>query len=128
MSTRKAQVNSVAEDSADIVVPLALPRSALTIVAPPPEFLSQRNVEAVTGVPKRQYLEALPAFRRAGGVVSSLGKLRLVDRAAFAAWLRGPACAWTAVSNDTNKEPTLAEGVDDVLKSWGLVAQKGRAS
>jgi len=53
----------------------------------PPELLSQRNVEAVTGIPARVYLEEIraPGFPLA---VIKLGKLRLVERASFVAWLR----------------------------------------
>jgi len=72
-----------------------LPAEALTIVAAPPEMLSQRNVEAVTGIPARVYLEEI----RASGFplpVIKIGKLRLVDREAFVSHLRSraslPAC------------------------------------
>src|SRR3712207_6406867 len=67
-----------------------LPAEALTIVAAPPEMLSQRNVEAVTGILARVYLEEIrsPAFPLA---VLKLGKLRLVDREEFVSYLRSRA-------------------------------------
>ncbi|WP_437665491.1 hypothetical protein [Sorangium sp. So ce1182] len=66
---------------------LAIPLDGLTITAPPPEMLSQRNVEAVTGIPARVFLDTI----RAPGFplpVTKLGKLRLVERGAFVAHLR----------------------------------------
>ncbi|WP_437968072.1 hypothetical protein WMF04_01670 [Sorangium sp. So ce260] len=66
---------------------LAIPLNGLTITAPPPEMLSQKNVEAVTGIPARVFLDTI----RAPGFplpVTKLGKLRLVERGAFVAHLR----------------------------------------
>ncbi|WP_437338446.1 hypothetical protein [Sorangium sp. So ce394] len=66
---------------------LAIPLDGLTITAPPPEMLSQKNVEAVTGIPARVFLDTI----RAPGFplpVTKLGKLRLVQREAFVAYLR----------------------------------------
>ncbi|AGP40268.1 hypothetical protein [Sorangium cellulosum] len=50
-------------------------------------MLSQKNVEAVTGIPARVFLDTI----RAPGFplpVTKLGKLRLVPREAFVAYLR----------------------------------------
>ncbi len=56
-------------------------------------MLTQRNVEELLGVPRRQFLESLPLFAAAGGEVRRLGKLRLVEREAYLAWLpRVDAC------------------------------------
>ncbi|WP_437945296.1 hypothetical protein WME98_30680 [Sorangium sp. So ce296] len=66
---------------------LSIPLDGLTITAPPPEMLSQKNVEAVTGVPARVFLDTI----RAPGFplpVTKLGKLRLVQREAFVAYLQ----------------------------------------
>src|SRR5512143_2691740 len=51
------------EKRRSITATLAIPHEAIRIVAPSPDTLSQRNVEAVTGIPARIYLEAV---RRAG--------------------------------------------------------------
>ncbi|WP_437303927.1 hypothetical protein [Sorangium sp. So ce388] len=66
---------------------LAIPLDGLTITVPPPEMLSQKNVEAFTGIPARVFLDTI----RAPGFplpVTKLGKLRLVQREAFVAHLR----------------------------------------
>ncbi|XXY44987.1 hypothetical protein WME91_33805 [Sorangium sp. So ce269] len=66
---------------------LSIPLDGLTITAPPPEMLSQKNVEAVTGIPARLFLDTI----RAPGFplpVTKLGKLRLVQREAFVTYLR----------------------------------------
>jgi hypothetical protein len=70
-----------------LTIPIAIPMSALTVVAAPPAYLSQHTVQAHTGIHPRAYLEAIraPGFPLA---VSALGKLRLVDCGAFVAWLR----------------------------------------
>jgi hypothetical protein len=87
----------------------------ITVQAPLPESCcrsSQRTVEAVTGVPPRKYLEtiAAPGFPLA---VSRLGALRIVDRAAFVAWLKGLAQSAPRAVDD---------GLDaDFLREVGLV-------
>lgn len=45
-----------------------VPVSALTVVAAPPDLVTQANVEAVTGFTRGVYLsDLLPAFEAAGG-------------------------------------------------------------
>ena len=65
---------------------LAIPAHAVRVIASPPETLTQRNVEAVTGLSPRVYLEVIrtPTFPLR---VAKLGKLRIVNRAAFVEWL-----------------------------------------
>jgi hypothetical protein len=65
---------------------LAIPEYAVRVIASPPETLTQRNVEAVTGLPARTFLELIrsPAFPLG---VRHIGKLRVVNRAAFVQWL-----------------------------------------
>ncbi|WP_437979241.1 hypothetical protein WMF11_25370 [Sorangium sp. So ce295] len=66
---------------------LAIPLDGLTLTAPQPEMLSQRNVESVTGIPARVFLDTI----RGLGFplpVTRLGKLRLVQREAFIAYLQ----------------------------------------
>lgn len=69
-----------------IVVSVPIPRDALTVVAPPPVLLSQRNVEQVTGIPSDSYLRMLRAADFNLTILAE-GKLRLVEREAFVAWL-----------------------------------------
>ncbi|MGK3986502.1 hypothetical protein WME99_25880 [Sorangium sp. So ce136] len=66
---------------------LAIPLDGLTITAPQPEMLSQKNVESVTGIPARVFLDTIrsPGFPLH---VMKLGKLRLVRREAFVAYLQ----------------------------------------
>jgi hypothetical protein len=65
---------------------LAIPEKAVRVFAAPPDTLTQRNVEAVTGLSSRVYLEVIrePTFPLR---VAKLGKLRIVNRAAFVHWL-----------------------------------------
>jgi hypothetical protein len=102
------------------MVAVMVPRSALTAVIEP-ETLSQRNVLATEGIPPRLYLETL---RRDDFDVpiAALGKLRLVDRAAFVAWLRARAVVRPAPANDA--EPT--EELDEIDRA--LVSAGGRVS
>ncbi|MCC6556019.1 MAG: hypothetical protein IT372_23910 [Polyangiaceae bacterium] len=60
--------------------------AAVAVAGPAPDLLSQKNVGAITGIPPRVYLELI----RSQGfpiAVTRLGKLRLVNRAAFVAYL-----------------------------------------
>jgi hypothetical protein len=65
---------------------LTIPEHAVRVIASPPETLTQRNVEAVTGLPARKFLELIrsPGFPLR---VRHIGKLRVVNRAAFVQWL-----------------------------------------
>lgn len=76
---------------ARVITTIELPAEALTVIAAPPDLISQRNVEAVTGIPARVYLDELraPGFPVA---VIKVGKLRLVEREAFLSYLRTRAC------------------------------------
>ena len=65
-------------------VTLTIPREALTVVAPPPEFVHQRNVAAVVGLPPAQYLALC---RRGAWAVVVEGKLRLARREEVVAYL-----------------------------------------
>jgi hypothetical protein len=109
-----------------ITATLAIPRDVLRVIAPPPETLSQRNVEAVTGIPSRVFLEAV----RAPGFplpVARLGKLRIVGRAAFVAWLQQgaikPEAAAPSAAEDAPAEQEPAERADEILGAVGLKAR-----
>ena len=98
--------------SACVTATWEIPTEALTVVASPPETLSQRNIEAVTGIPPRVYLEEVrsPGFPLP---VVRLGKLRIVDRSAFLDYLR------TRAATISNDEPD-GRDVDSVLAEIGL--------
>jgi hypothetical protein len=53
----------------------------------PPETITQRNVLAATGIPPETFLELLRE-RSCPLHITRVGKLRMVDRAPFLAWLR----------------------------------------
>ncbi|WP_104977819.1 hypothetical protein [Sorangium cellulosum] len=95
---------------------LAIPLDGLTITAPQPEMLSQKNVEAVTGIPARIFLDTI----RAPGFplpVAKLGKLRLVQREAFVAYLQALA---TQPAPRRDAEAEERTRVAAVLASAGL--------
>ena len=79
---------------------IELPVGAVVVHAAPPDLVSQKTSEAVLGIPRRMFLESLPSYRAAGNDVASLGKLRLVGREAYVAWLRRPGDARDATEND----------------------------
>ena len=84
---RAVQALSARGATASIMTTLVLPPEALTIFAAPPDLVSQANVDAVVGLPGRTYLELL---RRpdCSVKITRLGKLRIVHRVEFLAWLR----------------------------------------
>lgn len=86
MSNRVLMGSANARAGGCVTAMLAIPNDAIRVIAAPPDTISQRNVEATTGVPSRAYLEAVrdPGFPLA---VTKLGKLRIVNRAAFIGWL-----------------------------------------
>ncbi len=69
-----------------VTATLAIPSHAIRVIAAPPDTISQKNVEAATGVTARVYLESIrdPNFPIP---VTRLGKLRIVNRVSFIAWL-----------------------------------------
>lgn len=106
---------------------LSIPEHAVHVTAAPPETITQRNVEAVTGLSVRAYLEAVrdPGFPLK---VTKLGKWRIVNRAAFITWLEKGAFGGGrkeeqndvfdddgATDNESN-----AEQADDILDALGL--------
>lgn len=91
---------STTESANDFVTDtLAIPSDAIRVIAAPPDTLTQRNVEAVTGLPPRAYLEVIrtPTFPLR---VAKLGKLRIVNRAAFVEWLENQNMPEDAVGRD----------------------------
>ena len=74
-------------NEARVTATFALPLDNITVQAPSPDLLSQRNVEAITGIPQRAFLETIrsPSFPLQ---VTKMGALRIVDRVAFVRWDR----------------------------------------
>lgn len=113
--------------SAGACVMLAIPNEAIRVTAAPPDTISQRNVEVATGVPSRAYLEAVrdPGFPLP---VTRLGKLRIVNRAAFITWLeRGAFGDERRGEKDdepedecVDKSDGAAEQADEILDALGL--------
>lgn len=95
-----------------------LPISAIAVTAPAPDLLSQKNVTAFTGIVPRVYL----ALIRSQGFplpVTKLGKLRLVNRVAFVAYLES-----LASGPGLSVRPATADDddalVDRILADVGL--------
>ncbi|WP_437765394.1 hypothetical protein WMF27_30200 [Sorangium sp. So ce281] len=95
---------------------LAIPLDGLTLTAPQPELLSQKNVESVTGIPARVFLDTLRGLGFPLPVMK-LGKLRLVQREAFVAYLQALASNSAPPRAAAENERT---GVVAVLAAVGL--------
>ncbi|XYH94643.1 hypothetical protein ACMHYB_43485 [Sorangium sp. So ce1128] len=118
----------VSKPAAMATATLAIRLDGLTIMAPQPEMLSQKNVESVTGIPARVFLDTIrsPGFPLQ---VTKLGKLRLVRREAFIAYLQALASHRAPRRAPAEDERT---GVAAVLAAAGLEPVRqpraGRAS
>lgn len=98
---------------------LAIPEKVVRVFAAPPITLTQRNVEAVTGLSARVYLEVIrePTFPLR---VAKLGKLRIVNRAAFVHWLEQQSeQAAVEPCNDVDEEPS-SNTIGGILDKVGL--------
>ena len=104
-------------DGDSVTLPIVVPRALMTIVAALPDLLSQKNVFAVTGIPPRAYLATLrdAAF---DVPIAKIHRLRVVDRAAFVAWVRHRATATRPARS--NGSPVLSEGTVAVLEELGF--------
>lgn len=90
----------------------------------PPDLLSQRNVEDVIGVSRSIYLrELVGAFRAAGGDVAERGKLRLVRREAFIAWLMASRSLRTSTTAPVSNEE---HSIEEELGLAEVVPLRGR--
>ncbi len=101
-----------------VTATLAIPSDAIGVIAAPPDTLTQRNVEAVTGLPPRVYLEVIrtPTFPLR---VAKLGKLRIVNRVAFVEWLeRQDVDAITTERDEVKDEASNTVG--DILDLVGF--------
>jgi hypothetical protein len=101
-----------------VMATLAIPSNAIRVVAAPPDTLTQRNVEAVTGLPPRVYLEVIrtPTFPLR---VARLGKLRIVNRAAFVEWLERQDVDTIATEHEEVKAEA-SNAVGDILDLVGF--------
>ena len=106
-----------------VLATLAIPSDAIRVIAAPPDTISQKNVEAATGVPARVYLKAIrdPEFTLS---VTRLGKLRIVNRAAFVKWLeRGAFGRQTAAARngaDIEIRKDHSNGATELLDHIGM--------
>lgn len=114
---RKTEITPASREP--IVLSVPIPRELVTMVAAPPELVSQRNVLATVGIPPRAYLELLR--RPDAPPVTRLGKLRLVEREVLVTWLRAQA------RRASTRAPSVeADGADAVLAELGLERVGGR--
>lgn len=105
---------------------LQIPLGAITVTMPPPAYVSQRNVEAVVGVPPGVYLALVraPGF---GPPVTRVGQLRFVATDALVAWIAAgaqmPVVEVSSGANETSveEEARRAMGVEASSK-----AKRGR--
>ncbi|HRI71824.1 MAG TPA: hypothetical protein PK156_46645 [Polyangium sp.] len=101
-----------------VTATLAIPGDAIRVIAAPPDTLTQRNVEAVTGLPPRVYLEVIRTLTFPLRV-AKLGKLRIVNRVAFVEWLeRQDVDAIATERNDVKAKASNAVG--DILDLVGF--------
>lgn len=107
-----------------VMATLAIPSDAIRVIAAPPDTISQKNVEAATGVSARVYLESIrdPSFPLA---VTRLGKLRIVNRVAFIRWLEKGAFSDVHKNGQDDTDDELdntrdEEHANDILDAIGL--------
>jgi hypothetical protein len=111
-----------ADDTIMVTVPI--PREALVVTAPPPVLLSQRNVEQVVGVPPESYLKMLRAPDFSPTIIVD-GKLRMVRREDFVAWLEKHRAAPMRVRT-TQKKGAADDDVAAIAAELGLTPGRGR--
>ena len=111
-------------NEARVTATFALPLDNITVQAPSPDLLSQRNVEAITGIPQRAFLETIrsPSFPLQ---VTKMGALRIVDRVAFVRWVREGARLTCSELSDPSGQPE--ETVESFLGELGLELTAPRA-
>jgi hypothetical protein len=101
-----------------VTATLAIPSDAIRVIAAPPDTLTQRNIEAVTGLPPRVYLEVLRTSTFPLRV-AKLGKLRIVNRVAFVEWLERQDVDAIATERDEVKAEA-SNAVGDILDRVGF--------
>lgn len=106
----------------DDLVELRVPRSALTLVQGPPAHVSQRTTERETGIPSSLFLELQREYARSGGRVIATGKLRIVEREPFLAWL---AARSKAAATSDARPADEADEADVYARELGLRVVSG---
>ncbi len=82
--------------------------------AAPPVLISQRTALSCLGFSPRDFLEAAREYAQQGGEVLARGKLRLVQREAFVAWLR------TSSSATAKRRPSAMTELDALERELGI--------
>jgi hypothetical protein len=98
----------------------------ITVTAAPPDVISQKTILQVTGIPPRAFLQIV----RAPGFpveVMRVGKLRLVERVPFLAWLRSQKGSDASALAANDAPAAVEETVDDVLAALGCERAPRRA-
>lgn len=105
--------------------------TSVTEFTPPhaPELLTQQNVETIAGLPASTYLELLRAAH-CPLRVTRLGKLRVVERAPFIAWIRSLSVPRTQASHVKLSADVPSEDAEvaAVLASAGMVLDRAPRS
>lgn len=120
-------IGQSARQNETISATLLVPRDAIEVIGPPPDMLSQRNVEATVGIPSKAYLSLIRSDDFSVRVIK-VGKLRLVNRLAFLAWLERDGVGREGIppsrpSNDTRvvgEESAPSSNVGRLLDTVGL--------
>ncbi|MEJ7731059.1 MAG: hypothetical protein WKG00_17820 [Polyangiaceae bacterium] len=113
-------------DSNTVAITVEVPASRFTTVQAPPDPVSQLSADSV-GLKRRAFLETLAPYEAAGGVVARRGKLRLVRREPFVAFLMASRpMPHPAIEQDADAR--LRAGAERFLASMGveLVAEGSR--
>lgn len=125
MAPRASMIVDTPDALEQILVTVPIPRAALTVVASPPVLLSQRNVEQVTGIPAESYLRMLRSADFSLTILAE-GKLRLVDREAFVAWLAKHRRVGARAIVPVKERVDDVEDPDAIAREMGLAPKQGR--
>lgn len=125
MPQRALAIVDTAEETEQILVTVPIPRAAITVVAPPPVLLSQRNVEQVTGIPAENYLRMLRSADFNVTIIAD-GKLRLVEREAFVAWLGKHRRVGARAVEPAEERGAELDDADAIARQMGLAPKQGR--
>ncbi len=127
MKAVKADASDSGNSSGFVRAILAIPEHAVRVIASPPETLTQRNVEAVTGLSPRTFLELIRSSEFPLRV-RHIGKLRVVNREAFVQWLlvgEPKTDLARSLVFKTNEQPNSDEATDNAERANELLASVG---
>jgi len=125
MRQRALALLDTADAAEQILVTVPIPRAAITVIAPPPVLLSQRNVEQVTGIPAENYLRMLRSADFNLTILAD-GKLRLVEREAFVAWLGRHRRAGARAVEPAEEQSAEVDDADAIAREMGLAPKQRR--